>query len=484
MSILYLLTKRIQMRILQLVRHPQPYLGLVLIFLLYSFLSTKLLLIDPPVHPDETYFVDTARTLQSTGYIATTIYGDIGLGSSQIRSYHYPPLYPEIIRSWMIFSGQDIAKLRLLSVLAGALALLFANLVLFKLSSSWVFSLLGTAIFLLYGPFGLSSRIVRMEIFVVLCALIGLYGILHYSKSTLNHVLSWCSFAFLPLFHPLGLIWSSLLLIGAWFHLKLSIRDYLKFFLLPVLLGLIYWIFRYSDRLDLLLQQVIIQFQYKADRIAILTQLYETRPIWRMFVISFLFTSSLGFLAGLYYKRNRLAVLSIGAFLSFFVVWYGKEQWYLVYLLVPILFVLAELVSVKRLVYTIAVYLNIAVLLIGFSYQQVLTLQTSESYAMDYTLLLKQITNAIPDQKANIVIAAMPDPTIGLWQLGYTNVFAVPHVSPPGTMVKFVKQHEYLLVNYATNPEFRELLSKSEWQSTTIKQGIYELQLIELVSEK
>jgi hypothetical protein len=462
-----------------LVRHG---LSLLTILAVYLTLSSRLLLIDPPVHPDETYFLDSAVSLQQSGYLKTQLYGPTGLSNAQIRNYHYPPLYPELLRFWFKLTNYDIGQLRLLSVIFGGICIVLWYGVMYTVSKKWLHSILSSGVLLFYGPFGISSRVLRMEIIIITLIATSILIIVQQRKTTISLLSLGCLVALLPLFHVAGLVACLLLLIWAYFHLQLKMHTFLRLLVLPVLIGIAYWLFRYSDRLDLLFQQLLLQVQYKAGRISLITQLFSTQPIWRITIISLLITSGVSLIIGWYYDQKRLVISGVGIMITFLVIWYGKEQWYLVYLIFPLLLLLAQLKASRQQSLRLISTVVITVLLITFSNQQYSFLQATRTKVTDYHQLVTAISRSLPNKSVSILVSSLPDPTIGLWQKGYTTIHAVPHLSRPNEITSFIKNHDYLIVNFATNAEFRQILEKSQWQTLPIQGGAYEVQLIDLTT--
>lgn len=451
-----------------------PLIPFVLLFLV---ISVRFLLVDPPVFPDETYFVDIAQQKNYYGVQRLSLY-EIPASGQSVRAYSYPPLYTDILSIWIGTAGKSIESIRILSLFMGLCTICVWYMYSYVKTSSIATSLLLTITLLFYGPFGMASRIARMEQFILFALVVGLYMLTVAPTKKVTYLCAGVVAASALLFHSAGILVIGILLLTILFlspsqHKKRQ----LGLFFIPIVFGVCWWLWRYIDRIDLVFLQTSMQFGYKATREALLTLLFKNDVLWRLRILLYITLCSTVCILGILRKNKTLLVTSLIAFLSLLGVIYGKEQWYLLYIIIP--FLLLFIALYEEHIYKRITSIFLVVLLLLNTASTIPFILNEQKHNSSYGEFVSSISQRIP-KNSKILVSALPDPTFDLWEQGYTHVYAVPHVSDPGMLFTHLQQYDYLVINVITNPELKEILNTSEYKSETIKSGGYVTEIIKL----
>lgn len=425
--------------------------------IIHGVLFQRLWLIDPPVHPDETFFADTARQQLLYGVPKTFLFEENGLGNQHIRNYMYPPLYTDIVSIWFRLTEISIEQTRLLSFIVSILCIISGFLVLYRFSGSLVLTFVSLLSLVTFGPFGIASRVGRMEIVALFLFFVALCITYCVKQSKRRYVVLGVCSGLLILIHPLAVI---LMLIITLLLLQEKSTPLLRWhYLLPIAGFLLFWLIRYSDNLPLFYHQLTIQLQYKADRIPLLDQVFQTSVYWRVFLILYLVVTMLCFLYGYIKKKNTGFLFGGILIVTILTVWRGIEQWYLVYLLPMVLLTLSLLYRQTGIVSKLLIY----GVLVSLSIYQTISLKTSlQQTSIPYYQFVERL-RAYTNKDAKILVSHFPDPTLGLWQKGYTNVYQLEHVTGKRSLQEYLATFDVIVVNYFTNTELKTFINQYEF---------------------
>lgn len=449
---------------------------LLLLVSVHLLLCQRFLLVDPPVFPDETYFADVSLQKNITGIESLSLY-TIGIGEPHVRAYSYPPLYQDILSLWMTLFGSSIEVLRSLSVVVSVLVLSSWYLLVYKLSSSVWLTALSSLTILMYGPFGTASRIARMDSIVLLGLIVGLL-FLYRSKHSYRYIfLSGISATVAWLSHPSGLLVCGILGLTVLYlsPQKTKLRSFFVF-ILPVLLGTLYWFVRYADRFDLFLEQFHLQILYKSSRESIVTILFRSDVFWRIRFLYILFFSSLFLFLGISKKSSQYFFAGSMSWCMILGVFFGVEQWYLLFLPFPLLVGIAANWKADKQLFLV---ISVVGLLVLHSATTIPYIFSEKKTNASYANFVQELVQSIPPG-ASIVVSSVPDPTFDLWKRGFTNVHAIPHVSRRGDLTPFIHAHDVLILNYVTNNDLKEFINANEYKNTTISNSGYQADVMYL----
>ncbi len=414
--------------------------------------------------PDEPYFVNIAENWNTSGILKLDIYRTESAGDLHIRAYSYPPLYYYVLGMWMRVGGGSIEWIRLLSVVVSIGVLIFVYGLIYSLTSSAVTSMLGTLCLVLFGPFQSASRVARWDIFVLLCLIATIYiwcSSLIKRKYLLAGIVSTVAF----LFHPLGglcILTSCLFMMTSPYRGKIGHQ--LISFVLPVGIGILFWFVLYSDYFHLFVQQMEIQFAYKAAREPLISLVFEKILSWRFIVLGDLILGSYALISGVIQKKSLFLIFGIGSFLGIVTAIITVDQWYFIF--IPIFPLLVAILLTRN---SKLFYLPLLLLLIlhGINYlpNQLLELKRNDSYHSFVAGLSQQI----PSQ-AVVVSSTVPDPYFDLRNRQDITIYEVPHVSEPGTLSHLLDAANVIIFNYATNKELETYLKTHTQKKVTVVQ--------------
>jgi 4-amino-4-deoxy-L-arabinose transferase-like glycosyltransferase len=420
------------------------------IHLLFSY---RLLFVDPPVWPDESYFITVAESLLSTGKLSMPLYRTEAIGSPEIRMYSYPPLYFYILALWIQLFGSSLVSLRFLSVCASILTVYLFYRLIHRMTQNSRFSMAGTLALVFFGPFGMASRVGRMDIFVFLGIILTLYA--------RSSIISGLTAGLTILFHPLGI----LALVAGLLHTK---RKQFFVFLLPTLLCIGFWLIIVSDRFDLFLTQMQLQLVYKTGREAILTLLFQNDMFWRIVILFYLALGSFGIITGIHKKQSFSLIAGLGTYLTIILLIYAVDQWYLVFL--PVFPIILTVLRKNLLLILIVVMLHGYSFLSGF----ITHLNRNEQYEE----FARGISKEIPPGKI-VVLSSIPDLYFALRTRDDLTIYQVPHVTERGKLEQLLDDADVLIYNYATNKDLEPYLkTRTEKTITVVQENGYQADVV------
>ncbi|MCX8008134.1 MAG: glycosyltransferase family 39 protein [Patescibacteria group bacterium] len=418
--------------------------SLVILLLLHLSICYKLFFISPSVWPDESYFLVSAERLLHDGILSMPLYGTEGIGSPDIRMYSYPPLYFYILAIWIKLFGSSLEAVRFLSLLISCIAIVFFYLLIQRIARSSLAAFMGTLALILFQPFGMAARIGRMEIFIFLTIILGLY--------TTSPLISGFLSGIAILLHPIGCI--SCLASTLFFKSKR-----IFFFLLPIALCGIFWIFSVSDRFDLFLTQMNLQFSYKSGREPLINLLFQNNLFWRAILLLYLFLGSLGIACGIQQRDFYKTFLGFSSYATIIILFYAVDQWYLVFL--PVFPILLAAYQKQSLI--------IIALALLHGYNSISGLVEHIQKNEHYHEFVKTISTHIPHGKT-VVLSAIPDPYFELRKRSDLTLYHVPHVTDQGKLQHMLDRADILIYNYTTNKDLEAYLENHDEKKTFVIQ--------------
>lgn len=460
----------------------------VLSLLPFLMISRVLFLRDPMVWPDEAIFVDTAITKNTTGRLATEIFG-IAVPTLSQRAYWYPPLYFHLLSFWIRAFGANIVSVRTLSFLVSLASLGIFFLLVEKLYHRIYLSALSTLILSLDTTFGQAARVARMDILTLFFIILTL---LFYSFArTKNHVLWYIatgvSAALSVVTHPLGLIAPCVVGFLLLFQNVPTVKKMQRItaFVIPIVLGSLAWGYTMRDDFALFFTQYRLQFERKAEAIPYIAELITNFAPWRIFA------ALVGLLSVFHIihtgkNRHYLFILpAVGLFIATIAILWGKENWYLVFwepfLTLMIISTLAVAIEKKALPYTVAGALGIFLILLQV-WLNWYTLSTIGSSEYKYTQFAQAIRGHIPHGKT-VFLMTIPDPYFALRSDPSLILREFPTV-PLDTDVykKLLDMVDIIVINFTPDNYIAGYLSANTLRSVRVTQpGGYQTNVITLV---
>lgn len=403
----------------------------LLIFILsispFLLRSAVFFLSDPPVWPDEAIFTNSARTLATTGTIATNLFGETIPGLKQHANW-YPPLYIYALAGWTNIFGTTIESVRSLSFVLSLCSFAILYFILLELFSGKLYVMLGLLLFSLDLNIGEASRLARMDMmnFFFLC--LAFYGYLRSMKPgisityrTISLLIAGISSSLAVVTHPLGLIAPVVIVLHQGMaavvqkqnNSRTKVLYDMMLVLLPTLLLGGLWLFSMRDSWSFFLKQYDLQFQRKIPYTPYPHILFQRFVSWKaLFSIYFISLTLFAFEAIRKIHIKHLFLL-IGFIVSFAVIEWGKENWYILYVHPFILCILIANLSMalkakRRLAITIT-----TILLSGYVCLQlyfIWSLRTTVDSPSDtYYSFANRVQSLIP-AGSSVLLATIPDP--------------------------------------------------------------------------
>lgn len=428
----------------------KKFLFLLLPLILYCLLSAKLIYKDPPIWPDEVYFVNMAENYNRTGHLFVSLYGVKAADQLHVRSYNYPPLYIYTLASWIRVFGSSLENIRLLSFILGTVSLVIFFYISLSVTRSWIISMLSTTGLVLSPPFGMATHIARMEILVFLFFLLSLLALMK-QKFPLS-----AGFAALAcLTHPIGILTYGIL--------GLCIRKRLHIFFLAVSFGVAgwWWWWQIRDHLDLFLIQTLALVTYKTTREPLLNLLFQNDVRWRMLLLFYLLLGCMGCIKGYLQKKPFILFCSLGMFITFILTIKGIDQWYFIFL--PVFPLLLASTS-KRLFYIPLILLIILHGVISLP-ANVNSIKRNENYFTFSNGIMKEL----PDDK-KIVISSIPDPYFVLRKRQDLTLFHMPTLGTEQEITAYLADKDIIIYNYALNSTVLPYIAKHTKKKVTVVQ--------------
>jgi len=444
--------------------------------LLYSVVSSILFLKEPAIWPDEPYFVNIAENMRATGKPFLDLYGTQGVGSPHIRAYSYPPLYSYFLAAWISIFGSDITSIRGLSVVGGIAAVLLFYCIL-KKQTNIRLAFFGALALLLFGPFGMASRVGRMDIWVLFFTLAAYMAIV-----SRRYVYAGVFSSLALLLHPIGIISvvAPLVFIGVSPRSLVQKIRRIWLFTLPLCVSGLFWLATIIDHFDLFKDQILLQFQYKTQRTAIITLLFQNDPIWRIIILCHLVLGALSIIFGSYHKHIILKTHGIATFCVIILVILGVDQWYLPFLTIFPLFAATILINYIPHKNKLLGLVPAIVLLFLYSFQTISTISTQLRRNEAYIPFAQALENQIP-YGATVALSVIPDPYFVLKHRRDLTLIQVPHVSTEKNLHELLKPADILIYNFATNEHLSPYIQTHLKHQTTVSQEDgYEALFIEL----
>lgn len=442
----------------------------------HLFFSGKFLLVDPPIYPDETYFFSLSTDISDQGITRTPIH-KLTLNNQDVSDYFYPPLFTYIQSFWMMLFGTQLVSIRILSLCISILVLLVSYILFFSVTKSVFISVLSLLIIVLYGPFAIASKVGRMEIIILLFFMSAFLLItrLPFNKKLIS--IAGLLSTFTWLIHPIGLFLYIFLLIYLFVKRppNMALKTIVISMILPFILGTSWWIWHYSNNLNIFIEQIKWELFNKPNRESIVTLLFRTDVIWRIRFLFMMVINTFAISIGVRYKNNILLVLGSISWLMLLTTYVGLEQWYLVYPLFPLILTLLAMYSQLRTRWVITLCLFF---LFSLNAYTTLTYYLSESNTNNsYRLFVNEVSSHIP-KDAKILTSTIPDPTFELWNLGYKHIQAVPHTSEPNRILSHFDDFDILLINYTTNVNMETIINTRKINSMPVESQGYSTNVV------
>lgn len=431
------------------------------IHLLLFFLSISPFLIrsyvffltDPPVWPDEAIFVDTVKTLNTTGNLATNIFGDT-IPGLQVRANWYPPLYYYLLSGWTQMLGTDIVTVRWFSFILSIGFFITLYTIFTKLFPERWLVFTGMIMTSLDMDINRAARIGRMDMLDVLFITLALYFFV-------RRRLFFCGVAsaLATLTHPFGFIaptvcMFSCVVLDVWHHKRIRIQVLIDIFLItaPVLFAVGIWFLSMRTTWDYFVIQYYLQILRKAPGEPYPFILFRVMLSWKILLTTYTIAFVIFTCAIIKDKAlQRFLIIWIGLVVSIALIVIGKENWFMVYVHPWISIILIANLSLAwkhpRRPYRIGALLCVAIVVAVQLYLLWMTRTFFSTEHANYDEYARRIHKVIP-AGSNVILLAIPDPYFGLTADPTLSLYEFPPVPvPPEAYKKLMDSMDIAVAN-------------------------------------
>ncbi len=320
-----------------------PKINFVLVKFLFSTLFVLMLGLTLykkfPIFMDEALYLDIVKNFVAGKGFNTTLFKDFIPYVEQF-SFWYPPIYFLVLAGLIKIFGMSIALGRLFSLACGLGVLVVIDRLAKPLIKNENLVLLVWLLLLTDHYFQDGSVVARMDILAVLLTSLTLLFHQRFlnSKQDKDNLMSGVFASLALLTHPtasIGLMAIGLnLLLQRTPNWRLKIKNCLLWGL-PILLGLIFWLFSLVRHWDVFLLQNQVQMHRKAFAPSYVLEIFKYKP-WERLILSSYFISNLFFvvrqvLAKKLQDDQRRWWIFLAFTSSVFPI-VMKEMWYLLYI--------------------------------------------------------------------------------------------------------------------------------------------------------
>lgn len=478
------------------------FIFLPLLILIFLALNLPHLLEFTPIWPDEGWIADVALNILKTGQPRTEIWGNMIPGAMQ-QVLWYPPLFFYLLAFWFKVFGFSIVSQRLMSLVISSIFItiffVFSQALIRRETSRisiikvYLLAFLGSLLLIIDPIFLKSSTIGRPEVlvlFLVSCSGMVIFKAL--DKKTKNKlriplliaggILSGISI----MVHFLAVIF----LLAFVIYLAVSSKKfYLEksfyFFLISALMPAIVWAIIILPDLHILIRQLEV---FVLDRslsprwfdIVFSSQTVAIKIIFLIYLIITLMVAVITFLT----KKSYLLLISLILLASWLIAYFGKVEWYSVYITPPIyialiLFLIYAIKNKKSLIFKDLKFSVLTMLSILF----IIDLNNYigiNSYIADksYLEFAKNVKSSIPNGKT-VFLHSIPDVYFAFQPDENYKIYEDPFFkTETEDFLKRLKRLDYVVINMplfnpSTNSLFREYLLKNAEEPLVINGGGY-----------
>ncbi|MBI2596821.1 glycosyltransferase family 39 protein [Candidatus Daviesbacteria bacterium] len=467
---------------------------LVLLLLIYLKLNINLLLVEPPIWPDEAYIADVANNISYEGRAGTDLWGDTVINIKK-SLYWYPPIFVNLLAIWFKVFGLSIINQRFLSVMIGMLFLVILYLLGQKIFSedSCKHKLLSLGLILpiiFDNSFLKASKMGRPEMMVVLLVFIAIYIYQHLRESKdkeILYVAIGIILGFATLTHLVASLFF-LIFLGDFFIFKKEALRNRGFYLLIIsyIFSLLPWLISILPNYGIFLQQISLQSSFRNLVPSHIESIFRYYPIEQKIIYTlYLFLSGTCFLLLLRKKTLKYFFLNLGLLAGWFICLEGKLEWYSVYIVSFLYTLVLVIVKSSFKVFSILTF----VLLLTLFFVNIKIYSDSLKFYKDkrdvYFTFGQEIKDKIVQGKT-VYLSTTPDLYFVLKDRN--PLYEFPSVQPiRDKFISLLNDSDYLVINFHLErlfvgnllDKYIELNKSREYQIAT--DNLYQAQIIELV---
>ncbi len=449
---------------------------LICAFLLINFIS---LTNNPPIWPDEAIMAEYAFNLDNQGKLISSLHGSMYRADKGL--FFYPPMLPILLAGVFKLTGLSIISQRLLALFFGLLLFVIILKLVKQPSITWLTTLWLTDFSLMRA-----SHFSRPEIFVLSLTFVSLSLLFsryrfHEFFASLISVLSF-------LIHPLGII--TVLLCGLF---QLYKRNFKQLFILTglLILGIFLWFWMINFQLAPLLLVLKLQAQRRLSEPSFFDFIKQSNLLYFALVYYLYFGISIFLLIYFLIKKRldlQIRLLIFGLFLSWLLVFYGREPWYYVYPLPFMYFLWFKFWKTIESDFG-KISFGIISLTIIFCNLNLMNLDWRSNQG-SYSKLTQSLLDQLP-QNSTVFLSSIPDPYYHLKtsDKNLTIYQFAPLPEKKSEYYKLLDNSDYVIftgyLDYGFNDLLKRYLEKNTKKIVAINngQGEYQASLVRLVSK-
>lgn len=427
---------------------------------------------DPVVWSDEATFLANALDMNKTGRMSTEIFGE-QVPSLKKMVLWYPPLFFIILSKWIIIFGKSIESVRMLSAVTGVLCLFAFYLLIKESLGSWKWASAGVLFLSTSRFFGLSTRVSRMEILVLLFNLISVLALFYWKrKGGIKYlILGSLASVFAFMTHPIGILaFFNQILIILFAKVNPAKKRAGIFFSLAIFGGfflvLLFYIYPYRQ---IFREQYQYQLVRKASSSYFLFHLFQANYLYRIIYSFHFLMLAVLFVLFLKTKIRDYLFYAVWTVLIYIVIVISKEMWYPVYV-EP--FMAGAAILVLRYIKRnfpikgagILLLFILAFFPIGW-YQYITYQENYAAYEFDYHLFSERISLLLPKKDKTIFLATIPDPYFDLRRRDRNKFIEYLNMDiDDKEYVKTLDEADYMVVNEELRTPLNKYIEKNAQQ--------------------
>lgn len=467
---------------------------IILVFLLsiYIFLQSNFLLLEPPIWLDEAYLADVAYNILNEGRVGTDIWGDTIVGIKK-SFYWYPPVFINTLALWFKMFGFSILSQRLLSL---SLSLIFLVILYFFFqnflkdleSEKRKLISLGLILFLIFdNTFLKVAKMGRTEIMVVTLGFLSLfiYQIAQNAQFKKMFILVGLLLGLTTMTHLLGLFFFITALISVTLNQKKIFVNkvfyqFLVAFFIPILMWLIFIFPNYS----IFITQLSLQSEFRSLVPSYIASVFKYSPIEQKVIYVVYFLLSLISFVSFIKKREEYAFLPLGLLISWLICFFGKLEWYVIYIvcfLYPFIFL--QLFKKRFLLSPIILILLVALFILNIKMylsQYLIYMDKKDAYFQFGDLVKSKISEG-----KTVYLSSTPD--LYFIFKGRNPIYEFPAIETKVEEYKnLLNRSEYMVINFQLGRLFvgnllDRYIALNKMNEQEVGNSLYRAKIIELV---
>lgn len=459
---------------------------------LYIFLQSNFFLLEPPIWSDEAYLADAAVNILNEGRVGIDVWGDTIVGIKN-SFYWYPPVFINTLALWFKMFGFSILNQRLLSLF---LSLIFIVILYFLFQKLFKISMpkkgkLVSFILILFLIFDITflkvAKMGRPEIMVIMLGFLSLfvYQIAQNTKIKKLFALLGLLLGLTTITHLLGFFFFVIVLTSITLKQKKIFvnkmhHHFIGAFFIPILI----WLISIFPNYSIFITQLSLQSEFRSLVPSYIASVFRYSPIEQKIIYIIYILLSLISFVSFVKEREKYTYLIVGLLISWLICFYGKLEWYSLYIvcfLYPLAFI--QLFKKRFLLSPIILILLVALFLLNIKMylsQYLIYMDKKDAYFQFGDLVKSKIS-----EDKTVYLSTTPD--LYFIFKGRNPIYEFPTIRPKVEEYKsLLNKSEYMIINFQLDHLFvgnllDRYIALNKMNEQEVGNGLYRAKIIELV---